>query len=400
MSFNEQTLNQAFSETIEPQFMELVAKKKYKSARALLDEFYQHRGEEKDFFYWDKVLSIHLAQLRRNENTAEWNFTLLDKDLEKLGEMLKRGLANGTLTPKEQDLYDADRDVVENLRAMSKTGVPGEGGDQAVIAATRPQEASFAPQPQPYNPASPQQPPYEGGPQPHPYNPAPPQQPPYEGVPQPQPYNPAPPQQAPYEGAPQPQPYNPAPPQQPPYEGGPQPQPFNPGTQPQPYNGPAPQFNQPGYSSSNHQGSYGSNSSNKSWIFILVGFAAVALIVFFVFRFFATDGGGEKADSIGSEYYYDDEVYPEEAPQYESSLPDYDWLSYRLATYADISDLNSEELRIMRNYIFARHGYIFKSPDLTEYFSQYPWYDPRYTNVTADLNETELKNIDFIKRYE
>ena len=81
-------------------------------------------------------------------------------------------------------------------------------------------------------------------------------------------------------------------------------------------------------------------------------------------------------------------------------LPNYDWLSDRKATYSDVCDLSSEQLRIMRNYIFARHNYIFKSDDLSEYFSQYSWYEPLYSNVTHDLNKTEMANVEFIKKYE
>ncbi|WP_415225378.1 YARHG domain-containing protein [Psychromonas sp.] len=34
---------------------------------------------------------------------------------------------------------------------------------------------------------------------------------------------------------------------------------------------------------------------------------------------------------------------------------------------------NPTELRLMRNEIFARHGFIFKSKDLKRYFSQRSW---------------------------
>lgn len=86
------------------------------------------------------------------------------------------------------------------------------------------------------------------------------------------------------------------------------------------------------------------------------------------------------------------------APQ--SNLPNYDWLSTRNATYSDVANLSKAELRIMRNYIFARHGYIFRSPDLAEYFRQYPWYSPQYGDVSYRLNNIENANIRFIQMYE
>lgn len=78
----------------------------------------------------------------------------------------------------------------------------------------------------------------------------------------------------------------------------------------------------------------------------------------------------------------------------------YDIACERYLTYDDIKDLNKEDLRIMRNWIFARHGYIFKSADLKEYFGQQPWYTPRYKNVNSMLSDIEEYNIAFIKRYE
>lgn len=81
-------------------------------------------------------------------------------------------------------------------------------------------------------------------------------------------------------------------------------------------------------------------------------------------------------------------------------LPNYDWLSSRKATYSDVANLSRSELRIMRNYIYARHGYKFKSYDLANYFAQYPWYQPLYSNVEYDLNSVEKSNVKFIRSYE
>jgi len=53
-------------------------------------------------------------------------------------------------------------------------------------------------------------------------------------------------------------------------------------------------------------------------------------------------------------------------------------------------------LRIMKNEIFARYGYIFKSEDLKSYFSAKGWYEPRYENVDKYLSKIELHNIEVI----
>jgi len=62
--------------------------------------------------------------------------------------------------------------------------------------------------------------------------------------------------------------------------------------------------------------------------------------------------------------------------------------------------VSSGELRIIRNEIFARYGYIFESKDLNNYFLEFEWYEPRFDNVTAFLNEIERKNINIIKDLE
>lgn len=78
----------------------------------------------------------------------------------------------------------------------------------------------------------------------------------------------------------------------------------------------------------------------------------------------------------------------------------YDWLSERAVTAADLAGKTSGDLRLMRNAIFARHGYIFKSADLTDYFSNFSWYTPRHKDVTPYLSKVEQQNIAFINKFE
>ncbi len=40
----------------------------------------------------------------------------------------------------------------------------------------------------------------------------------------------------------------------------------------------------------------------------------------------------------------------------------------------DLKKINNEELRILRNTLYALHGYVFKSKELQEYFSTFDWY--------------------------
>lgn len=65
-----------------------------------------------------------------------------------------------------------------------------------------------------------------------------------------------------------------------------------------------------------------------------------------------------------------------------------------------LEEYSKAELRIMRNEIFASHGYIFKSADLREHFSKTKWYKPLYNDVTNKLTEIEKYNITLIQEQE
>jgi len=68
---------------------------------------------------------------------------------------------------------------------------------------------------------------------------------------------------------------------------------------------------------------------------------------------------------------------------------------------ADLQYLTKTELQIMRNEIFARHGYIFKTnPQMINYFNSQTWYTARYSDVNNLLTEVEKNNLKLIKIYE
>ena len=75
--------------------------------------------------------------------------------------------------------------------------------------------------------------------------------------------------------------------------------------------------------------------------------------------------------------------------------------SAKYLTNEDLRYLTKTELQIMRNEIFARHGYIFKTnPQMISYFNNQSWYTPRYNDVNYLLSEIEKSNLDLIKSYE
>lgn len=72
----------------------------------------------------------------------------------------------------------------------------------------------------------------------------------------------------------------------------------------------------------------------------------------------------------------------------------------KIITVAELENKDLDELRIIRNEIFARKGYIFNSEDLKKHFLGFDWYEPRFTNVDSLLTETDKKNIQTILELE
>ena len=63
-----------------------------------------------------------------------------------------------------------------------------------------------------------------------------------------------------------------------------------------------------------------------------------------------------------------------------------------------------ELLSVGRNEIFARHGYIFKTENLQEYFESTSWYEGTVPgdqfNSEKEFNNYEKKNVELIKKVE
>lgn len=65
-----------------------------------------------------------------------------------------------------------------------------------------------------------------------------------------------------------------------------------------------------------------------------------------------------------------------------------------------VSNLSKADIFILRNSIFARHGFAFRDKQLRMYFEDYDWYMPVFGDVKEDLTDIEIKNIELLLRYE
>ena len=59
-----------------------------------------------------------------------------------------------------------------------------------------------------------------------------------------------------------------------------------------------------------------------------------------------------------------------------------------------------EDLRKLRNYIFAQYGYIFKSEDLSSYFKKFDWYEAKYSNVDDKLSKEDKEFVNLVLEIE
>ncbi len=62
-----------------------------------------------------------------------------------------------------------------------------------------------------------------------------------------------------------------------------------------------------------------------------------------------------------------------------------------------VKDLNADNIRLLTNEIFARNGYMFENSRFQEYFENKAWYKSIGDNKKIVLNDTEKKNIAFLK---
>ena len=78
-------------------------------------------------------------------------------------------------------------------------------------------------------------------------------------------------------------------------------------------------------------------------------------------------------------------------------------LSERELTESDLYGKSAWKLSIMRNSIYARHGYAFKKGTLYHHFSQYDWYHPTEDDAATiyyQMSNIERHNVRTIKEYE
>lgn len=96
---------------------------------------------------------------------------------------------------------------------------------------------------------------------------------------------------------------------------------------------------------------------------------------------------------------------PEQLIEYDIAVeePETDYLFPSHIVYIteeDLDDLTKEEITLIRNEIYARHGYIFQKEPYKSYFSERYWYTPNEAFSESSFSEIEKANLDTITAYE
>ncbi|MFY0602126.1 MAG: YARHG domain-containing protein [Cyclobacteriaceae bacterium] len=102
----------------------------------------------------------------------------------------------------------------------------------------------------------------------------------------------------------------------------------------------------------------------------------------------------EKKDLTKLKYFYlaEDEI-KEVFPGLANPDRKFSISTEQIIPYKELKKYKQEDLDIMRNEIFADHGYIFKTEKWVKYFSKQPWYTPSFDNVDSKLSMIEKINI-------
>lgn len=74
--------------------------------------------------------------------------------------------------------------------------------------------------------------------------------------------------------------------------------------------------------------------------------------------------------------------------------------SAQLLSKTQVENLTKADIYVLRNSIYARHGYSFRNRQLRAYFDKQDWYIPVHANIKSDLTEIEKKNIQLLLKYE
>jgi hypothetical protein len=73
---------------------------------------------------------------------------------------------------------------------------------------------------------------------------------------------------------------------------------------------------------------------------------------------------------------------------------------YRELDIFSLAQFDNRNLRLLRNMIYARHGYRFNTADLASFFGRFHWYVSKYDNVDSFLTNADKFHVQMIAAFE
>lgn len=110
---------------------------------------------------------------------------------------------------------------------------------------------------------------------------------------------------------------------------------------------------------------------------------------------FSIGGSSDSDDSSSSDNAEAAEAAMEDSNGY--ILPDSD---SRKLKKSDLAGMTAQQLSYAKNEIYARHGRVFKSSELQDYFNEKDWYEENDDFKDEDLSKKEADNAEFIETYQ
>lgn len=105
--------------------------------------------------------------------------------------------------------------------------------------------------------------------------------------------------------------------------------------------------------------------------------------------------GESSDDSSASDNAEAAEVAMEDSNGY--ILPD---SASRKLKKSDLAGMTAQQLSYAKNEIYARHGRVYKSSELQDYFNEKDWYEENDDFKDEDLSKKEAENTKFIAAYQ
>lgn len=85
---------------------------------------------------------------------------------------------------------------------------------------------------------------------------------------------------------------------------------------------------------------------------------------------------------------------------YDVNVGDFPEASRTWLNVPDVENLLPEEIELIRNEIYARHGYSFTNLKIRRIFDAKDWYIPMAVDIRDQITELEAHNIDLLYNYE